>query len=69
MLYAPVRFFLDFLREADKTYDGLTPGHYSSLVTLGLGIWCFWLAYRRPVKSLPPGLLASGRTVAGEGVA
>jgi len=62
VLYAPVRFGLDFLREADRTYEGWTPGHYSSLLTLGLGVWCFWMAYRRPVKSLPPGLLASGHT-------
>ncbi|MET0340618.1 MAG: prolipoprotein diacylglyceryl transferase family protein [Polyangiales bacterium] len=69
VLYAPVRFGLDFLREADKTYDGLTPGHYSSVLTLGLGIWCFWLAYRRPVRSLPAGLLASARTTPSESIA
>ncbi len=32
MLYAPVRFFLDTLRIEDKTYLGLTPGQYLSLV-------------------------------------
>jgi phosphatidylglycerol---prolipoprotein diacylglyceryl transferase len=69
VLYAPVRFGLDFLREADRTYDGLTPGHYSSVVTLGLGVWCFYLTYRRPVKSLPPALLASTPTPAAESVA
>lgn len=59
ILYAPVRFGLDFLREADKTYAGLTPGHFSSLLTLGLGVWCLWMAYKRPpVKELPKGLLA-----------
>jgi phosphatidylglycerol:prolipoprotein diacylglycerol transferase len=68
-LYAPVRFGLDFLREADKTYDGLTPGHYSSIVTIGLGIWCFWLAYKRPIKTLPAGLLEQGRAPAAESVA
>lgn len=68
-LYAPVRFGLDFLREADKTYDGLTPGHYSSIITIGLGIWCFWLAYKRPIKTLPAGLLAQSRPPAVESVA
>lgn len=69
VLYAPVRFGLDFLREADRTYEGLTPGHYASIFALGLGIFSFWLAYRRPVKSLPPALLASGRTAASESIA
>lgn len=59
VLYAPVRFGLDFLREADKTYWGLTPAHFSSLASLGLGIWVLWMAYKRPpVKELPRGLLA-----------
>lgn len=57
VLYAPVRFGLDFLREADRTYGGLTPGHYSALLALALGIWCLWKAYKRPVKTLPAGLL------------
>lgn len=33
-LYAPVRFFLDFLRVADKTYYGFTPGQYLSVLML-----------------------------------
>ena len=57
ILYAPVRFSLDFLREADRTYFGLTPGHYSSLLAFALGSWCLWRAYKRPIKTLPPGLL------------
>jgi phosphatidylglycerol:prolipoprotein diacylglycerol transferase len=69
VLYAPVRFGLDFLREADRTYDGLTPGHYSSILTLGLGIFAFWLAYKRPVKNLPKALLASTVTTPSEQVA
>ncbi len=59
VLYAPVRFGLDYLRVADRTYDGLTPGHFSSLLTLALGIFCFWRAYKRPVTSLPAGMLAA----------
>lgn len=43
-LYAPVRFFLDFLRaEADEggdvRYFGLTPGQYSSLFFLAVGLY------------------------------
>jgi len=57
-LYAPVRFGLDFLRQADRHWaGGLTAGHYSSILTIALGTWCFWLAYKRPVTSLPPELL------------
>jgi phosphatidylglycerol---prolipoprotein diacylglyceryl transferase len=68
VLYAPVRFGLDFLREADKTYGGLTPAHISSVITLGLGIAVLWYAYRRPVTALPSGMLASGRTAPTEAV-
>jgi phosphatidylglycerol:prolipoprotein diacylglycerol transferase len=54
ILYAPVRFGLDFLREADRTWaGGLTAAHYSSLLTLGLGMYAFWLTYKRQPKSLP----------------
>jgi phosphatidylglycerol:prolipoprotein diacylglycerol transferase len=69
VLYAPVRFGLDFLREADRTYDGLTPGHYSSILTMGLGIFSFWWAYKRPLKSVPAALLASTVTATPEAVA
>jgi phosphatidylglycerol:prolipoprotein diacylglycerol transferase len=58
VLYAPVRFGLDFLREADRTWaGGLTAAHYSSLLTLALGAYAFWLTYKRQPKSLPPELL------------
>jgi phosphatidylglycerol:prolipoprotein diacylglycerol transferase len=58
VLYAPVRFGLDFLREADRTWaGGLTAAHYSSLLTLGLGAYAFWLTYKRQPKSLPAALL------------
>jgi phosphatidylglycerol:prolipoprotein diacylglycerol transferase len=36
VLYAPVRFGFDFLRAEDKTYGGLTPGQYFSIV---LFVW------------------------------
>jgi phosphatidylglycerol:prolipoprotein diacylglycerol transferase len=53
LLYAPIRFFLDFLRETaenggDVRYFGLTPGQYASLFFLLVGIV---LAFR--VKSMP----------------
>jgi phosphatidylglycerol:prolipoprotein diacylglycerol transferase len=43
MIYAPVRFMLDFLRETpehggDVRYFGLTPGQYASVVVLLAGI-------------------------------
>lgn len=43
LLYAPVRFFLDYLREVpanggDVRYAGLTPGQYASLVFTLVGI-------------------------------
>jgi phosphatidylglycerol:prolipoprotein diacylglycerol transferase len=62
ILYAPARFFLDFLREADKTYFGLTPGHYSSILALLLGIYMMWRAYKRPITNLPKGMLANPDT-------
>lgn len=57
VLYAPVRFFLDFLRaEADEggdvRYFGLTPGQYSSLFFLGLGLWVL----RRALTEVRPPL-------------
>lgn len=33
-IYTPVRFFLDSLRVSDKTYRGLTPGQYFSVMPL-----------------------------------
>lgn len=46
--YAPVRFFLDFLRVVDKRYLGLTPGQYFSIVLLFVGIWILATARKRP---------------------
>jgi len=42
VLYAPVRFLLDFLRVEDKLYLGLTPGQYFSVLLLLLGAWVLW---------------------------
>jgi phosphatidylglycerol:prolipoprotein diacylglycerol transferase len=57
VLYAPYRFCLDFLREADATYFGLTPGHYSAIVAFLLGVFTLWRVYRRPIESIPPAML------------
>ena len=38
VLYAPVRFGLDFLREADAPTAGSRPGHYSSLGAVAIGV-------------------------------
>jgi phosphatidylglycerol:prolipoprotein diacylglycerol transferase len=57
LLYAPVRFGLDFLREADATYGGFTPGHYSAFVTLALGLFMLWRIKNHPV-TVPRGMLA-----------
>ncbi len=59
ILYAPFRFGLDFLREVDRSYYGLTPGHYSSILSLTLGFYFLWRAYNRPITKLPKGMLAS----------
>jgi phosphatidylglycerol---prolipoprotein diacylglyceryl transferase len=41
VLYAPVRFCLDWLRMVDVSYIGLTPGQYGSLLLLGAGLLIF----------------------------
>jgi phosphatidylglycerol:prolipoprotein diacylglycerol transferase len=51
VLYAPLRFGLDFLRNVDLTYQdaryfGLTPAHYAMLVMFGLGVWLLVRAHR-----------------------
>lgn len=39
VLYAPVRFGLDFLRATDKQYLGLTAGQYAAVALLAIGFW------------------------------
>ena len=52
LLYAPVRFGLDFLRQtdlsgADSRYFGLTPGHYGSIAMfLGALAMLWWVRQR-----------------------
>jgi phosphatidylglycerol:prolipoprotein diacylglycerol transferase len=46
LLYAPVRFFLDFLRLSDVRYYGLTPGQYAAAaVFLGALAWAIVLHF------------------------
>jgi phosphatidylglycerol:prolipoprotein diacylglycerol transferase len=50
ILYAPVRFGLDFLRATDISYGdnrffGLTPGHYAAVAFGALGVW-MWFQVR-----------------------
>ncbi len=58
VLYAPVRFFLDSLRAppelgGDVRYLGLTPGQYSAIVLLLIGVAVLRRAYRDPWPKLP----------------
>lgn len=60
-VYPFIRFPLDFLRETDANggdvrYFGLTPGHFASLICLGIGLHC--LNHARNDKS-PPTLVSS----------
>lgn len=52
ILYAPVRFSLDFLRVDDAVYAfGMTPGHFSAAVCMVLGIAVLRTAYRLDAKA------------------
>ena len=60
LVYAPVRFFLDFLRAApleggDVRYGGLTPAQWSSIVMVGIGlaIWQFGVKPRMSEREHP----------------
>jgi phosphatidylglycerol:prolipoprotein diacylglycerol transferase len=57
LLYAPVRFFLDFLREApefggDIRYGVLTPAQYASIAFTAIGIMIALRVARCPAQSL-----------------
>lgn len=58
ILYAPVRFGLDFLRatdvpQADPRVLGLTPAHYGAIVLFAIGLAMLWRVYRRPEPVVP----------------
>jgi phosphatidylglycerol:prolipoprotein diacylglycerol transferase len=57
VLYSPFRFALDFLREADATYFGLTPAHYACVLSFVVGAWLLWRCYHHPIENIPPALL------------
>lgn len=46
--YAPVRFGLDFLRQDDVRYAGLTPGQYGAVMLLAAGIIMLSRTHARP---------------------
>src|SRR5690606_35751210 len=53
ILYAPVRFFLDFLRAepesgGDVRYGSLTPGQWASFLILGVGLYVLWYIRTHP---------------------
>lgn len=47
VIYAPIRFMLDFLRVRDVRYGGLTPGQWGAIAALGLGLYIIAQARRR----------------------
>jgi phosphatidylglycerol:prolipoprotein diacylglycerol transferase len=58
LLYAPIRFFLDYLRAepdagGDVRYGGLTPGQWASFLILGLGLYVLWYMRTQPEPTLP----------------
>ena len=72
LIYAPVRFFLDFLRETpdhggDVRYYGLTPGQYGSILFFLVGIVIAVRIARRPEATLmlPGATLPTAETAAG----
>jgi phosphatidylglycerol---prolipoprotein diacylglyceryl transferase len=54
LLYGPFRFGLDFLRTADQTYGGLTPGHYASFVSVAIGVALLLYMKKHGHDPLPP---------------
>ncbi len=59
VLYAPVRFGLDFFRAtdiegADARYLGLTPGHYSAIALLVMGVLVALRVRANPQPEIPP---------------
>ncbi len=58
IVYAPVRFGLDFLRatdipKSDPRFYGLTPGHYGAIVLFVVGLALLWRVWRGPEPSVP----------------
>ena len=59
LLYAPVRFGLDFLRATDvpgadpRLYLGLTPGHFGAVLLLATGLLVSWRVFFGDPVTLP----------------
>lgn len=67
--YAPVRFFLEFLRdnpEADPRYLGLTFAQWVSIALLGAGIWLVTRLMRGDLEAESPPESAAGSGVSGK---
>lgn len=69
ILYAPIRFGLDFLRAeessfGDARYFGLTPGHYGSLVMFAASVVLMVWLHRRPVVTAVPAVVVEPDPVA-----
>jgi phosphatidylglycerol:prolipoprotein diacylglycerol transferase len=60
--YAPIRFFLDYLRATpeyggDVRYGGFTPGQYGALVIFALGLYvAWWIRNHEEPTVVPPDL-------------
>jgi phosphatidylglycerol:prolipoprotein diacylglycerol transferase len=52
LLYAPVRFLLDFLRYVDVRYFDFTPGQYGAVALLVVGVLILWRVFA-PKGALP----------------
>jgi len=57
LIYAPIRFFLDYLRETpqyhgDVRYFDLTPGQYASILFTVVGLSVLWRIHRGPAATL-----------------
>ena len=57
-LYSPIRFLLDYLRVekadgGDARYFGLTPGQYSAIGFLIIGVWLMRRALVEPPQQIP----------------
>jgi phosphatidylglycerol---prolipoprotein diacylglyceryl transferase len=55
VLYAPVRFLLDFLRFVDVRYSRFTPGQYGAAVLLVVGVLILWRVLSQREASPPIG--------------
>ncbi len=55
ILYAPVRFMLDFLRQVDVRYGGLTPGQYGSMALLLVGVYILVRQSKAPQVAVATG--------------